>query len=150
MTCRIVLIFSFIFYIGFYTNAQCHKYAKENALSKLSPFTPGGPPNCGMLNAGGKMRFEVTLYSGQNYRVLPAAQEVLGNVSFNLRDVEGNIIFSSKANGNAEYWDFDLESTQLIIMEVEALAVKASDEYVPRGCVALLVGFKKQSKSRKK
>ena len=92
----------------------------------------------------------MTLYSGQNYRMLIARQEVLGKVHFSVRDIEGNIIFSSKENGDIDHWDFNLELTQQVIVEIEAPSVSTDNGFIPRGCVALLVGFKKQSKFLRK
>lgn len=149
MSSRITFCFLFIiaiFPLAFRTKAQCKGYAKENCFPKLAPFTLDGQVSSAILLAGNKIQTEMILYSDQNYRVLVCAQGVLGKVSFKMLDMDKNIIFNSKENGDTDHWDFNLQSTQQVIIEVEAPSVNSPDGYVPRGCVALIVGFKEKSK----
>lgn len=124
------------------TDAQCKMYAKKNCLPGISPFTHNGQLNSATLVSGQKVQLEMTFYSGQNYRILVCAQEVLGKVSFRLLDTEKNIVFDSKDNNSSDHWDFNLKSTQQLFVEVEVPKSDSPNGIVPSGCVALLVGFK--------
>lgn len=123
-------------------DAQCKMFAKKNCMPNVSPYTHNGQLNSATLVAGQKVQLEMTFYSGQNYRVLVCAQEVLGKVSFRLLDVDKNVVFSSKENNNPDHWDFNLKSTQQLFVEVEVPKADNPNGIIPSGCVALLVGFK--------
>lgn len=124
------------------TSAQCKAYAKKSCLPKVAPFTHNGQLNSATLVSGQKVQLEMTFYSGQNYRVLVCAQDVLGKVDFRLLDTDKNIVFDSRENNSPEYWDFNLKSTQQLFVEVEVPKADSPNGIVPSGCVALLVGFK--------
>lgn len=122
--------------------SQCKGFAKKNCLPKVAPFTHNGQLNSTTLIAGQKVQLEMTFYSGQNYRILVCAQEVLGKVDFKLLDADKNVVFNSKDNGSPDHWDFNLKSTQQLFIEVDVPEMDAPNGITPSGCVALLVGFK--------
>src|SRR4026207_554633 len=90
-------------------DAQCKAYAKKSCLPKVSPFTHNGQLNSATLVAGQKVQLEMTFYSGQNYRILVCAQDVLGKVDFRLLDTDKNVVFNSRDNNSPDHWDFNLK-----------------------------------------
>jgi hypothetical protein len=82
----------------------------------------------------------MTFYSGQDYRISVCAQDQLGKLQFNLMDVNRKVLFSNKDHDMSTAWDFNVKSTQQIIVEVIVPEVKAAIQ--PSGCVSVLVGFK--------
>jgi hypothetical protein len=123
------------------TNAQCKVYAKKNCLPRVAPFTHNGQLNSATLIAGQKVQLEMTFYSGQNYRILVCAQDVLGKIDFRLLDTDKNVVFDSRDNNSPDHWDFNLKSTQQLFVEVEVPKSDSPNGIVPSGCVALLVFF---------
>ena len=124
-------------------HAQCKPFIKKSCMPKLAPYTSDGQLNNAQLRAGEVAELEFTFYSGQEYRIYVCAQEVLGAVAFKLMDSNRNILFNSK-NGKNPYWDFHIESTQQMILEVST--PDSSDPIIPSGCVAVMVGFKDTKK----
>lgn len=124
------------------SNGQCKGYAKKSCLPKVAPFTHNGQLNSATLVAGQKVQLEMTFYSGQNYRIVVCAQDVLGKVDFRLLDADKNVVFDSHENNSPDHWDFNLKSTQQLFVEVSVPKSDAPNGIVSNGCVALLVGFK--------
>ena len=120
--------------------SQCKGFVKKQ-IPKLSPFIHNGQINSSVLLSGDHAELTLTFYSGQNYRILVTGQETLGNVFFVVRDAGKNQIFSSK-DQKSDYWDFTVESTQQLTIEVMVPDVDAPSGLVPSGCVSILVGFK--------
>jgi len=122
-------------------SAQCKGFVKKQ-IPKLSPFIHNGQINSSVLLSGDHAELTLTFYSGQTYRIMVTAQETLGDVSFTMKDGSKNQLFSSKDQGKTDYWDFTVESTQQLTIEVMVPDVDVPSGLVPSGCVSILVGFK--------
>src|ERR1035437_6087741 len=121
--------------------SQCKGFVKKQ-IPKLSPFIHNGQINSSVLLSGDHAELTLTFYSGQNYRILVSGQETLGDVYFIMKDAGKNQLFSSKDQGKSDYWDFTVESTQQLTIEVMVPDVDPPSGLVPSGCVSILVGFK--------
>jgi len=88
-------------------------------------------------DADEEAEFAATLYGGSIYRVSATAGSKDNYVIFELKDIEGNILFTNKDHQNSPYWDFKIESTidVHIIMKLDS---KKKDQ----GCATMLIGFK--------
>ncbi len=139
---RTVLAMSLVAFTSFAMYSQCKPFIKKQCMPTLAPYTNDGQLNNTVLRAGEGAELEVTMYQGQNYRLLVCSQEILGNVNFKLLDLNYNVLFdSSKSKDAKKYWDFHVETTQQLIVQVSAPSQGKSD-LVPSGCVAVIVGFK--------
>ena len=121
--------------------AQCKGFVKKQ-ITKLSPFIHNGQINSSVLLAGDHAELTLTFYSGQTYRILVSSQDVLGDVFFLMKDANKGHLFSSKDQGKFDYWDFTVESTQQLTIEVVVPDVDAANGLIPSGCVSILAGFK--------
>lgn len=121
--------------------AQCKAFVKKQ-IPKLSPFIHNGQINSSVLLSGDHAELTLTFYSGQTYRIVVGAQETLGDVYFVMKDANKNQLFSSKDQGKFDYWDFTVESTQQLTIEVMVPEVDTPTGLVPSGCVSVLIGFK--------
>ena len=131
-----------LFLIPIAADAQCKTFVKKQCLPKLSPFIHNGQMNSTVLLSGDNAELAMTFYSGQNYRILVCAQEVLGKVQFKLKDANNNVVFNSKDQGDVTSWDFNVATTQQLIVEVIVPPSDATNDIVPNGCVSIVVGFK--------
>jgi hypothetical protein len=138
---RIVLIGAFAVFSSSETFAQCKAFVKKQ-IPKLAPFIHNGQINTSVLISGDHAELTLTFYAGQTYRVMVGAQETLGDVYFVMKDANKNQLFNSKDQGKFDYWDFTVESTQPLTIEVIAPELDAPTGLVPSGCVSILVGFK--------
>lgn len=138
---RLILICAIALLPSVTTFAQCKGFVKKQ-ISKLSPFIHNGQVNSSVLLSGDQAELTLTFYSGQTYRILVSNQEVLGDVYFVMKDASRTQLFSSKDLGKFDYWDFSVESTQQMTLEVIVPNVDTPSGLVPSGCVSILVGFK--------
>ena len=122
---------------------QCKSFIKKQCLPNLTPYISDGQLNNAQLGAGETAELEFTFYSGQEYRIYVCAQQVLGVIQFKLMDSNRKELFNS-VNSKNSYWDFHIETTQQLILDVTAPATK--DPIVASGCVGVLVGFKDSKK----
>jgi hypothetical protein len=136
----VALLFIALF-ISVLSNAQCKAFVKKQ-IPKLSPYIHNGQLNSSVLLSGDQAELTLTFYSGQTYRVMVGSQETLGDVYFILKDSNKNQVFNSKDQGKSNYWDFTVESTQQLTVEVKVPDVDAPNGIVPSGCVSILVGFR--------
>jgi hypothetical protein len=138
---KLILIGALALLTSVNSYSQCKGFVKKQ-IPKLSPFIHNGQINSSVLLSGDHAELTLTFYSGQNYRILVSGQETLGDVYFIMKDAGKNQLFSSKDQGKSDYWDFTVESTQQLTIEVMVPDVDAPSGLVPSGCVSILVGFK--------
>lgn len=132
--------------LGLYSTegaAQCKSFITKKCMPKMAPYTHNGQLNSTSLMEGETAELLMTFYSGQNYRILVCAQQVLGQARFKLLDSQRNVVFDSKENAYSESWDFSVKSTQQFVIQVSIPKPDdAPGAFVQSGCVAVLVGFK--------
>ena len=89
---------------------------------------------------------EIPLFNaGKEYRLLVCNQEQIGNVQFKVLDQSRNELYSSNPDEANSYWDFKVENTQSLIIQLSVPDIDKRNQITkltPNGCVALLVGFK--------
>jgi hypothetical protein len=140
---KILAFFAIVSTFPLFANAQCNSFTKKKCMPQLAPYVHNGQLNSTSLAPGEVAELMMTFYSGQDYRILVCAQEVLGEVGFKVMDSEKNVLFNSKEKDNAKFWDFNVKSTQQLIIEVSVPEVKSSpSSVVQTGCISVLVGFK--------
>lgn len=120
--------------------AQCNGFAKKS-ISKLKPYLNTQQVFSTVLLNGDKTQLSSTFYFGDEYRLLISADDKLGKIQLNVKDADGNVVYTTKAYGTI-MWDFNVESTQDLTLEVitpEAAAGQTEDK---SGCVSIVIGFK--------
>lgn len=138
---RIVLVAAISLLAFGESSAQCKGFVKKQ-IPRLAPFIHNGQINSSVLLSGDHAELTLTFYSGQTYRIMVAGQETLGDLHFVIKDAGKNVLFNSKNQGKFDYWDFTVESTQQLTIEVIVPEADAPTGLVPSGCVTILVGFK--------
>ncbi|CAN5378287.1 hypothetical protein BH10BAC1_BH10BAC1_05740 [soil metagenome] len=117
--------------------AQCNGFAKKS-ISKLKPYLNTQQVFSTVLLSGDKTQLSSTFYFGDEYRLLISADDKLGKIQLNVKDANGNVVYTTKAYG-AIMWDFNVESTQDLTLEVITPAAQGEDK---SGCVSVVIGFK--------
>ena len=123
--------------VGF---AQCNGFAKKS-LSKLKPYLNTQQVFSTVLLNGDKTQLSSTFYYGDEYRLLITAQDQLGKIQLNIKDSNGNVVFTTKAYGTI-MWDFNVESTQDLMLEVITPPAPVTQTEDRGGCVSIIIGFK--------
>ncbi|MBA3971962.1 MAG: hypothetical protein H0X46_07420 [Bacteroidetes bacterium] len=136
-------IFRILLLVLIYNTAsfgQCNGFAKKS-VSKLKPYLNTQQVFSTVLLNGDKTQLSSTFYYGDEYRLLISAQDQLGKIQLNIKDVNGNVVFTTKAYGTI-MWDFNVESTQDLTLEVITPPAPATQTEDKSGCVSIIIGFK--------
>jgi hypothetical protein len=83
--------------------------------------------------------FQTTFYGGNTYRITATAGTKDNFVIFEVYDSQNNLIFSNIDHKNAPYWDFKVEGTLDVVVNMRLDANKKSS-----GCAVMLIGFKQK------
>ncbi len=141
---NIVVATLILFFVVDDATAQCKSFAKSKCLPSLAPYIHNGQMNGATMMAGEKAELQMSFYAGQDYRLMVCAQPILGDVVFRVLDKNKKVIFNSKDHKNATFWDFNVASTQQMILEIDVPESSAKHGMIPSGCVNILVGFKQK------
>ncbi|MFH2096848.1 MAG: hypothetical protein ABIJ16_14155 [Bacteroidota bacterium] len=139
---RTFAVISVLLIIPLIGQSQCKTFTKNNCLQDLEPYVYDGQLNSAILTEGDVAELLLTLYGGQDYRILVCGQEILGSIEFNLYDTNRNLIFSNKDHDYTTHWDFTSNSTQQLIVQVVVPKQESNSEMLHNGCVSILKGFK--------
>ncbi len=118
----------------------CHGMVKSNN-AKLTPFTYNGQINTAYLAPGESIEFQSAYNRGVNYRIIIAGDNLPG-IYFKVYDSDHKELYNSKESKNPTVWEFNIEETQDLVIEV--FAPKSDVPAKKNTCVALLIGFKLQ------
>lgn len=127
-----------------HSSAQCNAFVKMKCLPKLKPYLNTQQLANTVLLTGDKTQLTSTFYYGDEYRILICAQEALGKIKLNIKDASDKIIFTTSGYGMI-MWDFNLEATQDLTLEVISAPLeesKGGDGLDKSGCVSIIMGFK--------
>lgn len=142
---KTILAIFFVFAAALYGYSQCDQFLKQECLPQLGQFTDMGKRNLAVLLPGDTAQIGVTFYKLHQYRVVVCAQQSLGKVQFRLMDRKGAVLFDSKKHNSPQFWDFNTQATQNVIIQLIVPQV-APTQVAQTGCVSVLVGFKGDGK----
>ena len=106
---------------------------------------PTGQSSNTELVPGKKYQFVATFYSGQNYRIFACSDSSLGDLQLTIRNTRRQLFYDKHGDGSTLF-DFEVSSTQQLIITLRAPESKAINEDLnndeTQGCVAALVGYR--------
>ena len=123
-------------------NAQCKAFAKKDCLPNLHPFTHDGNYHAAVLVEGEMAELYKTFYSDMEYRLAIVGEGKLPNIEFRIIDENKNVLYSNKDHDYAKTWDFKLESSKQLKLEVKVTPFNKPGDVPASGCVAIMFGFK--------
>lgn len=125
-----------------FTQAQCRAFTKNKCIPMLEGYVQNDNYNSAVLIPGDEAEVLMTFYAGKEYRLVVAANPVLPDVEWELRDTNEQLVYSNKQStaNNKSTFDFKMSSTQQLIVRVR---VPKEDSVVAHeGCVVILSGHK--------
>ena len=143
---RVILLLSIVFFAST-VSAQCFSFAKNIGKSKLGDFVHDGNYNATILSEGEKAELFKTFFEGQKYRISISKIEQLPPIHFKLVNNDGVVLFDNKDHDYSLTWDFEVKSTQMLIVEMEVLERQTED--MVSGCVAVLFGVEVENDKKK-
>ena len=107
-------------------------------LEDPSLYISDGQVYRAFIDEGQEAEFSATLYGGSRYRIAATAGSKDNYVIFEIRDIDGEVLFSNVDHANAPYWDFEIQN------DIECFIVmKLDEDKRDSGCATMLIGFKK-------
>lgn len=136
-TKNLFLLF-FILLIGVSNlKSQCKDFSVNSCKPSLYPYIHDGIYNAHVLTSGESAELFKTFFARQNYRMIVCKPDNLPNIEMVVMDTKRNILYSNKLNNDVNTWDFNLESSQQLIVSLNILNVDAPEN----GCVCVLIGL---------
>ncbi len=120
------------------TSAQCDSVAIacQNFISEH--YISDGQVYRSLLSGDDVAEFQTTLFAGNTYRIAVCSGTDDTNLIFRLSDQERNMLFSNTDYNKESYWDFYVENTMPVTVEV--MLDNSRNE---SGCAVVVIGFKK-------
>jgi hypothetical protein len=124
------------------SEAQCRAFTKNRVLPLLNGFVQNDNFNSAMLVPGDEAELLMTFYGNKEYRLIVMAHPILGDVEFEVRDTNDQLIYTNKDNDkNKTTFDFKMSNTQQLIVRVRV--PEAQNAISPHeGCVTVMSGSK--------
>nr|WP_319398470.1 hypothetical protein [uncultured Carboxylicivirga sp.] len=144
---RIILVISIVFY-SLTASSQCFSFAKNIGKSQLGDYVHDGNYNATILSEGEKAEMFKTFFEGEKYRISISKIDQLPPIHFKLLNNDGVVLFDNKDHDYTLIWDFEVETTQMLIIDMEVL--EREEEDLVSGCVAVLFGVEVEKDKRKK
>lgn len=121
-------------------SGQCKGLTKKKCLPDMKPYASNGKMNAAVMRPGDRAEVIITFNSDIDYRIMLCTSGDV-NVSFKVMDSDRNTFFDSKkARKNA--FDFNVASTQQLIVEIVCEDKESLSGLTPEGCVSILTGYK--------
>ncbi len=108
----------------------------------MEGYVPGESFNAAKLMPGDQAELLMTLYSGQDYRILVCNQQNIPAVEFQVLDAEQNILFNNVDKEMVNHFDFRVAGTQNLTVKIKVPSKKNLSGITPQGCVAIMLGTK--------
>ena len=147
---RIIILLTILLLSGSTLFGQCINFARNVGKEQLGDYIHDGNYNATVLEEGEKAELYKTFFSDQNYRIAIAKVEQLPDIHFRILDKEGNVLFDNMEHNYRLVWDFKVESTQMLIVELTVLEKNPPSEELINGCVSVLFGLESGKKKKKK
>ena len=140
---RFISLFIILITASEFSGAQCFSYAKHVCKGSLEEYLHDGNYNATILGEGESAEVYKTFFSEQGYRVAVCKVDSLPDVYFKIIDKDNNTLFDSKQHNKTTYWDFEIETTQQLIVHVEVSEKDPNSKTKVSGCVSILFGIKR-------
>lgn len=123
--------------------AQCRGWVKRKCIPTVEDagFKFSGQMSTAVLVAGETADLALSFNSGKTYRLLVRGQDILGDVTFKLMDKDRTLIYDSE-NQEDDFFDFKVESTQQLIVEIVVPESENTHDLSHHGCVTVIQGYK--------
>jgi hypothetical protein len=127
--------------LGAVAHAQCRSFARNKCVPLLAPYKFSETFNGAQLSPGEEAEVNLTLFSGQEYRVMVCSHPIIGEVNWKLVDPNNRTVFESLASDPKAFFDLKAAGTTQMKVIVQ-VPERPKTDMVHVGCVAIILGFK--------
>jgi len=123
-------------------NSQCLDFVKSKGFDILDTekYVPEGRFDAMILSEGDNLSVYKTFFRGKTYRIVVTTDESIASVHFQIKTMQGQIMYDNKDNLNMKFWDYTSDKNQNLMVYVDILPPKSAK--VNSGCVAVILGYK--------
>jgi hypothetical protein len=136
----ILAIITFASLIGIEANAQCNTFTKSKCAPKVKPYNNIEQMHSTTLLSNDKLTLNMTFYYGDDYRIVVCADEKLGKITMNLKDKNNKVVFTTSGYGSIQ-WDFNVQATQELTLEVITAPAPKGEVLDRSGCVSVVTAI---------
>ncbi|MFN7013368.1 MAG: hypothetical protein ACK4ON_03755 [Bacteroidia bacterium] len=126
--------------ISIEANAQCNSFTKTKCVPKVKPYNNIEQMHTTTLLSNDKLKMNMTFYYGDEYRIVVCADEKLGKITMNLKDKSNKVVFTTSGYGSIQ-WDFNVQATQELTLEVITAPAPKGEELDRSGCVSVVTAI---------
>ena len=142
------LSFSLFLIITFFSlniervDAQCLDFVKTDGFEKLNTdlYVPEGRFDALTLSEGDNLKVYKSFFRGRTYKIVVTAEENIGVLNFQVKTMQGDLIFDNSQNNNIDSWEYTSDRNQNLMITIELPS--NSDSKIETGCVAVILGYK--------
>ncbi len=137
----LILITLFSLY-GLKTNAQCLDFVKTDGFERLNTelYIPEGRCDAMTLSEGDNLTVYKSFFRGRTYKVVVTGEKNIKLINFQIKTMQGDLIFDNSLNNNTESWEYTSDKNQNLMITVELPS--SSGSQIETGCVAVILGYK--------
>ena len=135
-----ILILLFALALPIVSNAQCKNFVKKQCAPLLEDYIPSDKFNSLRMVEGEEADMFLVFVANHDYRVVICAQEILGDVEFEILTDRGQVIFSSLGNEDKRSFDFSTTSTEKLQVIIKVPPNESASGMMHEGCVTVMVG----------
>ena len=137
----IVLVFFFSLNIH-RIDAQCLDFVKTDGFQELNTdlYVPEGRFDALTLSEGDNLKVYKSFFRGRTYKVVVTAEKNIPVINFQVKTMQGDLIFDNSQNDNTKSWEYTSDKNQNLMITVELSS--DSDSQIETGCVAVILGYK--------
>ena len=137
----ITLLISILFFNLKMIDAQCLDFVKTKCFKILNTdkYIPEGRFDAMMLSEGDNLSVYKSFFRGKTYRVVVVGAENLPALNFQIKTMQGQVIYDNTTNGNITHWNYTSDRNQNLMVYIE---IPSSYKTQPKtGCVAVVLGY---------
>lgn len=123
-------------------NAQCRGFVRSVCMPEMEQYIPNENLNTARLMPGDKAEVKLTLYSGQDYRLVVCNHPILEAVEYQVVDTDGSVLYDNRENEMSNKFDFRVSGTRQLLVRLNIPEGEYDHKIKPQGCVAVMLGVK--------
>ena len=124
------------------STAQCKGFTKKKCAPLLEDYVPAEHYNSLQMFDGEKAELFLVFVENHDYRIAICSHPILGDINFEIKTEQGQMVFSSADNNGNNVFDFSTTSTEKLHIIISIPASESSTGMMQPGCVSIMVGSK--------
>jgi hypothetical protein len=122
--------------------AQCKGFTKKKCMPQLGDYVPAENYNSLQMFDGEEAELNLVFVENHDYRIVICSHPILGDVNYQIKTLQGEIVYSNVDHEGSNIFEFSTTSTEKLQIIISVPESESSTGMVQPGCVSILVGNK--------